>query len=100
MFSKQHRLALALRVYLVENGLRIFRNTGREHNYLVEFAHAEDELFRIWPYVDVDCLYEAIDINWLLDISILDLLEAGVDQSLVQVQDECFPPDVAFLLRL
>jgi hypothetical protein len=98
VFSKQHRLTLALRVYLVENGLSIFRNTGREHDYLVEFAHIEDEILRIWPHVDVDRLYEAIDINWLLDISILDLLEAGVDQSLIQVQDECFLPDVAVLL--
>ena len=80
MFSKQHRLTLALRVYLVENRLSIFRNTGREHDYLVKFAHLEDELFRIWPHVDVDRLYEAIDINWLLDISILDLIRQGGEQ--------------------
>ena len=69
---------------------RVFLDACSKHHDLIIFAHLEDELFRVWAHIDIDSLYVAVDIDGLLDVAVLQLFETGVDQGLIQVQDERF----------
>ena len=100
MLSEEHSLALPLGIEFVENGLSVFLNACGKHDDLEALAHCHYELFSKRPDVDVDCMQVAIQVNWLLDIGIPDLLEAGVDQGFVKVKDQDLLACILLGLRL
>jgi len=100
MLSEEHSLALSLGIEFVENGLSVFLNACCKHDDLEALAHCRYEFFSKRPDVDIDCVQVAIQINWLLDIGMPDLLEAGVDQGFIKVKDQDLLACVLLDLRL
>jgi hypothetical protein len=85
MFSEKHGLTLPLQVDLVENWLRVLLNACCKHNDFIVLTHLDYKFFGKGPYVNEHCLDKAINFDGLLDVTVLNFLEAGVHQSLIEV---------------
>ena len=89
MLAEQSLGSYSLRVKDVHQRYRILRKTRCEYYHFKVLAHLNNELLAVWSDLDVNVARTAFDIDWKHDICLVSRLERGVNQCLINVEQQC-----------
>ena len=94
MLSEEFVGTDAFRVESLDQGFSIFGKGGSVNHDFEKFCHSLEEFLHPRSHQDKDTAYRAFYFDIQNDVWVFNLLEAGVHEGLVQVQNKSFLPNV------